>query len=82
MHETSEALYNCVWVVDWGSVGYDGSRQYGRGYSDTQLGRSTRASTTTERKSISITLADIACVVAVQHQLRYRNKFETTKTAV
>ena len=45
-------------------------------------GHSTRASTTTERESISITLADIACVVAVQQQLRYQNKFETTKTAV
>ena len=42
---------------------------------------STRASTTTERESISITLADIACVVAVQQQLRYQNNFETTKTA-
>ena len=66
-----------------GSVGYDGSRRYGRGYSGTQLGYSTRASTTTERESISTTLADIACVVAVQQQQpRYQNKFETTKTAV
>ena len=48
----------------------------------TQLGHSTRASTTTERESISITLVDIACVVAVKQQLRYQNKFETTKTAV
>ena len=52
------------------------------GYSGTQLGHSTHASTTTKRESISITLADIACVVAVQQQLRYQNKFETTKTAV
>ena len=42
------------------------------------LEHSTRASTTTERESISVTLADIACVVAVQQQLRYQNKFETT----
>ena len=49
----------------------------------TQLGHSAGASTTTwERQSISITLADIACVVAVQQQLRYQNKFNTTKTAV
>ena len=82
LHETSEAVYNCVWVIDWGSVGYDGSRQYGRGYSGTQLGHSTRSSTTMERESISITLADIACFVAVQQQLRYQKKFETTKTAV
>ena len=78
-----EAVYNCVRIIDWGSVGYDGSRRYGRSYSGTQLGHSTRASTTTERESISIiTLADVACVVAVQQQLRYQNKFETTKTTV
>ena len=80
LHETSEALYTCVWVIDLGSVGYDGSRRYGRGYSGTQPEHSTRASTTTERESISITLADIACVVAIQQQLRSQNKFETTKT--
>ena len=38
--------------------------------SGTQLEHSTRASSTTERESISITLADIACVVAVQQQPR------------
>ena len=68
----------CMGYIDLGSVGYDGSRRYVRGYSGTQLGHSTRASTTTERESISVTLADIACVVAVQQQLRYQNKFETT----
>ena len=72
----------CMGYIDLGSVGYDGSRRYGRGYSGTQLGHSTRASTTTERESSSVTLADIACVVAVQQQLRYQNKFETIKTAV
>ena len=66
-----------------GSVGYDGSRRYWRGYSVTQLGHSTRASTTTGRESIRITLADVACVVTVQQQqLRFQNKFETTKTTV
>ena len=68
-YTTSEAIHNCIWVIDWGSVGHDGSRRYGRGYSGTQLEHSTRASSTTERESISITLADIACVVAVQQQL-------------
>ena len=63
-----------------GSVGYDGSRRYGRGYSGTQLEHRTRASITTAWETISITLADIACVVAVQQQLRYQNKFETTRT--
>ena len=77
-----EAVYNCVRIIDWGSVGYDGSRRYGRSYSGTQLGHGTRASTTTERESISVTLADIACFVAVQQHLRYQNKYETTKTAV
>ena len=72
-----------LWVIDWGFVGSDGSRRYGCSYSGTQLGHSTRTSITTERESISIiTLADIACVVAVQQQLRYQNKFETTKTTV
>ena len=56
--------------MDLGSVGSDRSRRYGRSYSGTQLGHSTLASTTTERESISIiTLADIACVVAVQRQI-------------
>ena len=36
-----------LWVIDWGFVGSDGSRRYGCSYSGTQLGHSTRASSTT-----------------------------------
>ena len=41
------------------------------GYSGTQLGRSIRATTSTESESIklSITLTTLACVVAAQRQL-------------
>ena len=43
-------------------LGYEQSRRYGRGNSGTQLGHSTRASTTTELESISLTLAGTACL--------------------
>ena len=39
--------YTTVWIMNWGSVVSGGSRRYGRSYSGTQLGHSTRASSTT-----------------------------------
>ena len=65
LHETSQALYNLVWVIDWA---HDESRRYVLGYACTQLGHSARASATTETEGIS-TVAIIACVVAAQLQL-------------
>ena len=51
-------------------MGYDGSRRYAY-YCGAQLGHRTRASTSTERGRIrlSITLAAIACIVAARRQL-------------
>ena len=59
MHGTSEALYNHIWVIDWATTDHDSKRA---GHSDTQLGHSTRASTSTDREGEHQTETTIACV--------------------
>ena len=78
LYETSETLYNDIWVIDWATTDHEAIRV---GYSGTQLGHITRASTSTEKESIrlSISLVDIVCVLAAQRQLAAVGKTNSSR---
>ena len=73
-YETSEALYNDVWVTDWVTTDHEAIRVGCYGTSPVhRLARRGRAS------DLSITLAAIVCVVAAQRRLAALGKKNSSR---